>query len=88
VVLTRPAAPLTPGLRSLLLRRLPLQRSAQERTLAGFPRMRLPVYGPISLAVSPRLLFSVTAFAYWQHYAAKAFLCQVIGAAKAFLCQA
>ena len=60
----RSAAPLTLGLRSPLLGQWPVQGSAQERTSAGFARIGLSVYGPISLADSPRLLFSVTAFTF------------------------
>jgi len=60
--LTRPAARLTLGLRSLLIGRSPIQRSARERTSVGFLRARLSVYGLASLAASPHLLLSVTAF--------------------------
>ena len=40
----------------------PVHPSAQERTSAGFLRAGLSVHDPASLAVSPRLLLSVTAF--------------------------
>jgi len=57
-----PVALLTVGLRNGLLWLLPFHPSAQERTSAGLLRARLSVHGPASLAVSLRLLFSVTAF--------------------------
>ena len=62
-----PVAPLTVGIRNELLWQIaisywPFPSSAQERTSAGFLWAALSVYDPASLAVSPRLLLSVTAF--------------------------